>query len=446
MPPPPQRREVSPSSSAVPRRGSETHAANEPPSLLRRYVEVRSFSETICEPLSLEDYVVQTMPEASPAKWHLGHTTWFFETFVLARALEGYEPFHPGYAYLFNSYYEAAGERHARERRGLLSRPTVEEIVEYRYHVNRAMAALLAGPPERLGPLVDVVVLGLHHEQQHQELMLTDLKHVLASNPLRPVYRATADAPGPGRKASPLRWCGRPEGLVDIGARESGFAFDNERPRHRVFLESYEIASRPAACGEFLAFMADGGYERPELWLSDGWAARQRLGWEAPLYWEREGSTWLQMTLGGLRPVCPAEPVCHVSYYEADAFARWSDARLPTEAEWEAVAERSPAHHGNFVDDGHLHPLPTPTPSNTSLEPKQLFGDVWEWTSSPYAAYPGFRTLEGALGEYNGKFMCNQLILRGGSCFTPRGHARASYRNFFPPEARWQMTGLRLAR
>ncbi len=451
MPPPPQRHESPPSSSVVPRLGGEPPAAAEPPSLVRRFVEVRSFSETLCEPLALEDYVVQTMPDVSPTKWHLGHTTWFFEAFVLARGVEGYRPFHPGYNYLFNSYYEAAGERHDRARRGVLSRPTVEEIVEYRYHVNRAMVSLLSGASsERLEPLIDVLVLGLHHEQQHQELMLTDLKHVLGSNPLRPPYRPS---PGPaeGAKVAPLVWHGRGEGLAAIGANEGSFAFDNERPRHRVFLESYELASRAVTCGEFLEFMADGGYDRPELWLSDGWAARQRLGWQAPLYWEREASRWRQMTLGGLRPLCLAEPVCHVSYYEADAFARWYGARLPTEAEWETLAERGPAHEGNFVDDGALHPVPALEPElgrrgGAAAGPLQLFGDVWEWTSSPYAPYPGFRALEGALGEYNGKFMCNQMVLRGGSCLTPRGHARASYRNFFPPEARWQMTGLRLAR
>jgi ergothioneine biosynthesis protein EgtB len=441
---PPQRHDPPPSSSVVPR-GAEAAAPAEAPSLLRRYVEVRSFSETICEPLALEDYVVQTMPEVSPIKWHLAHTTWFFETFVLARGIEEYAPFHPAYNYLFNSYYEAAGERHARDRRGLLSRPTVEEIVEYRYHVNRAMASLLSGSsPGRLGSLVDVVVLGLHHEQQHQELMLTDLKHVLSSNPLRPVYKA---APGPaeGERAPPLAWHPGAEGVVVVGAREGGFAFDNERPQHRAFLEPYELASRLVTAGEFLEFIDDGGYERPDLWLSDGWAARTRLDWSAPLYWERdEGGAWRQITLGGVRAVCAAEPVCHVSYYEADAFARWRGARLPTECEWEAFAERQPAHEGNFVEAGVLHPLPATRGGRAA--PCQLFGDVWEWTSSPYAPYPGFRPLVGALGEYNGKFMCNQMVLRGGSCLTPKGHVRASYRNFFPPEARWQMSGLRLAR
>ncbi|HEU4410752.1 MAG TPA: ergothioneine biosynthesis protein EgtB [Polyangiaceae bacterium] len=444
MPPPPQRHDAPPASSVVPRQGA-IKTPVETPSLLRRYVEVRSFSETLCEPLALEDYVVQTMPEVSPTKWHLAHTTWFFETFVLARALEGYEPFHPAYNYLFNSYYEAAGDRHARDRRGVLSRPTVEEVIEYRYHVNRAMAALLSGsaPPGRLAPLVDVIVLGLHHEQQHQELMLTDLKHVLASNPLRPAYRADAGPPE-GAKAPPLVWHERAEGLAAVGAGEGGFSFDNERPRHRVFLESFELASRPVTAGEYLEFIRDGGYDRPELWLSDGWAARKRFDWQAPLYWEREGDLVRQMTLGGLRPLCHAEPVCHISYYEADAFARWYGARLPTECEWEAFAERAPAHEGNYVDAGHLHPEPAKRMSSPG--PLQLFGDVWEWTASPYAPYPGFRPLEGALGEYNGKFMCNQMVLRGGSCLTPRGHVRASYRNFFPPEARWQMSGLRLAR
>lgn len=443
MPPPPQRHDAPPASSVVPRQGA-VKTPVETPSLLRRYVEVRSFSETLCEPLALEDYVVQTMPEVSPTKWHLAHTTWFFEAFVLARGLPGYEPFHPAYGYLFNSYYEAAGERHARERRGMLSRPTVEEVVEYRYHVNRAMASLLSGAaPGRLGPLVDVIVLGLHHEQQHQELMLTDLKHVLASNPLRPAYRAEAGPPE-GAKAPPIVWHEQGEGLVSVGAAEGSFAFDNEGPRHRVFLEAFELASRPVTAGEYLEFINDKGYERPELWLSDGWAQRTRLGWSAPLYWERENGSWHEMTLGGLRPLCLAAPVCHVSYYEADAYARWRGARLPTECEWEAFAERATAHEGNFVETGHLHP--TPARPFGVAGPQQFFGDVWEWTSSPYSPYPGFQPLEGALGEYNGKFMCNQMVLRGGSCLTPRGHVRPSYRNFFPPEARWQMSGLRLAR
>ncbi|HLH25807.1 MAG TPA: ergothioneine biosynthesis protein EgtB [Chloroflexota bacterium] len=408
--------------------------------LLQQYQKVRCFTERICEPLAAEDYVVQSMPDASPAKWHLAHTSWFFETFILSPTLPHYQPFHPMYCYLFNSYYNAVGERHARPQRGLLTRPTVGEIYQYRAHVDARMEEFLtAAAPERLAPIAPIVELGLHHEQQHQELLLTDLKHALACNPLRPAYRESA--PGPAAEAPPLGWQAYPGGVGWLGFAGGGFAFDNELPRHRVFLEPFRLATRLVTNAEYLAFMADGGYRRPELWLSDGWNTVKAQGWDAPLYWEpRDGAWWVQ-TLAGPRPVAPAEPVCHVSYYEADAYARWAGARLPTEAEWEAAAADLPVA-GNFVESERFHPAPAPA-GGTGLQ--QMYGDVWEWTASAYSPYPGFRPTAGALGEYNGKFMCSQLVLRGGSCATPASHIRASYRNFFPPDARWQFSGIRLA-
>jgi len=407
-----------------------------------QYRAVRRATEALCEPLEAEDYVIQSMPDASPAKWHLAHTSWFFETFVLTEHLSDYRPFHPQFAVLFNSYYNAVGPRWPRPRRGLLSRPTVADVFRYRAHVDQRMAALFEAPAtDLLRRVADVVVLGLHHEQQHQELLLTDLKHALAANPLRPAYREVVP---PAEAAPPLAWHTVPSGVLSIGRDGTGFAFDNESPRHRVFVEDFQLASRPVTNGEFLAFLADGGYERPELWLSDGWAARQEQGWNAPLYWEPEGGGWVAMTLGGLRPIDPNEPVCHVSYYEADAFARWAGARLPTEAEWEvAAAEFLVA--GHFVEGGFYHPV-APAAADDRGPLVKLYGDVWQWTASAYAGYPGYAPASGALGEYNGKFMCNQLVLRGASCATPRSHARRTYRNFFPPDARWQFTGIRLAR
>jgi ergothioneine biosynthesis protein EgtB len=416
-------------------------AAHAPP-LASLYREVRRATEALCAPLEVEDYVLQSMPDASPAKWHLAHTAWFFETFVLAPHRPGYRPFHPQFAMLFNSYYNAVGPRWPRSQRGLLSRPTVAEVYRYRAHVDEQMAALFepasADLPRRVA---DVIVLGLNHEQQHQELLLTDLKHALAANPLRPAYREAAP---PGGKPPALEWQTFPAGVVWVGHDGDGFAFDNESPRHREFLEGFRLASRPVTNGEFLAFLADGGYERPELWLSDGWAARQAHGWAAPLYWERERGGWTALTLAGPRSIDPDEPVCHVSYYEADAFARWAGARLPTEAEWETAAATAPVA-GHFAEAGHYHPAVAAAAEDRGPI-YQLYGDVWQWTASPYVAYPGYAPPPGALGEYNGKFMCNQIVLRGASCATPRGHARRTYRNFFPPEARWQFTGVRLAR
>jgi ergothioneine biosynthesis protein EgtB len=405
------------------------------------YREVRRATEALCEPLEIEDYVLQSMPDASPVKWHLAHTAWFFETFVLAPHRPGYRPLHPQFAVLFNSYYNAVGPRWPRPQRGLLSRPTVAEVYGYRAHVDEQMTALFESASADLPRhIADAIVLGLNHEQQHQELLLTDLKHALAANPLRPAYREIAPQ---GGKPPALAWQTFPAGVVWVGHDGEGFAFDNESPRHRVFLDGFRLASRPATNGEFLAFMADGGYERPELWLSDGWAARQAHDWAAPLYWERDGNGWTSMTLAGPRPVDPDEPVCHVSYYEADAFARWAGARLPTEAEWETAAATVPVA-GHFVEAGRYHPAAAAAAGDGPIY--QLYGDVWQWTASPYVAYPGYAPPPGALGEYNGKFMCNQMVLRGASCATPRGHARRSYRNFFPPEARWQFTGIRLAR
>jgi ergothioneine biosynthesis protein EgtB len=400
------------------------------------YRRVRAFTERLCQPLEIEDYVVQSMPDCSPTKWHLAHVSWFFETFLLQPNVADYRSLHPQYTYLFNSYYNAVGKRHCRPKRGLISRPTVAETYRYRAYVDEHVFSLLErADQEVLDRVEPVVVLGLHHEQQHQELLVTDLKHMLAENPLHPVYR-----PQPPRASGtvvPLHWRQYPGGPSWIGHAGEGFAFDNEGPRHQVFLEPFELALRPVTNGDYLAFMADGGYQRPDLWLSTGWATVQEQGWEAPLYWERQGDTWWSFTLHGFSPVDEAEPVCHVSYYEADAFARWADARLPTEAEWEVVAADTPLT-GNFVESELYHPAP--------ISSEGLFGDVWQWTQSSYAPYPGFRPAAGAIGEYNGKFMCNQYVLRGGSCATSESHLRATYRNFFPADARWQFMGLRLAR
>jgi ergothioneine biosynthesis protein EgtB len=415
-------------------------AAPAPPNgaaLIDEYRSVRARTEELCEPLETEDYVIQSMPDASPVKWHLAHTSWFFETFLLAPHVPGYRPFDPDFNFLFNSYYNAVGPRWQRDRRGALSRPTVAEVFRYRAHVDEHMDELLRRLPAGAAP---TVALGLNHEQQHQELILTDLKHALCANPLRPVY-APAAMPkgGPARR----RWVEFRGGLVWLGHDGRGFAFDNEGPRHQVFVRPFCLMSHPVTCGEYRDFISDSGYERPDLWLSDGWAARQAHDWEAPLYWERDGAGWQLLTLAGRRALDADEPVCHVSYYEADAFARWAGARLPTEAEWECAAVALPVA-GHFAEAGRFHPGAAPAADDRGPL-KQLYGDVWQWTASPYVAYPGYAPPAGALGEYNGKFMCNQLVLRGASCATPRGHARPTYRNFFPPECRWQFVGIRLA-
>jgi ergothioneine biosynthesis protein EgtB len=405
-----------------------------------RYSALRAQTEHLCEPLDTEDYVVSSMPDVSPTKWHLAHTSWFFETFVLAPHAPDYQSPNPRYAFLFNSYYVQAGERHCRAKRGLVTRPTVREVFEYRTHVDAAMHALIdriAGDTEH--PAHALIELGLHHEQQHQELLVTDIKHVFWMNPLRPVYRArVVEADGAG---APALWQPVAGGVHRIGHEGDGFAFDNESPAHRVFLEDFRIASRLVTNADYLEFIEDGGYTRPELWLSPGLATVQDQEWEAPFYWERTSDGWTEFTLSGTRPVSPNEPVCHVSYFEADAFARWAGHRLPTEAEWEVAASGEPVS-GHFVESERYHPSPA-DPSARGLS--QLYGDVWQWTQSAYVGYPGFKPAGGAIGEYNGKWMADQWVLRGASCATPRSHARLTYRNFFPSDARWQFTGIRLA-
>ncbi len=406
-------------------------------SLLEAYAAVRRLTSELCRPLALEDYVVQSAPECSPAKWHLAHTTWFFENFLLAPLFPGYRHFHPCYGYLFNSYYETVGTFFPRPMRGLLSRPTVEDVLRYRAHVDEHMRELIARlDPQRDAQTMLRVTLGLHHEQQHQELLLTDVKHLLALNPLRPVYREAAEERP--AEAVELGWLEFPAGIYSAGFEGQGFAFDNEKPRHRVFLERFALATRPVSNGEYLEFMHAGGYRDAALWLSDGWRKVNEAGWQAPQYWEQIDGQWWHMTLSGLQRIDPHAPVGHVSYYEADAFARWAGKRLPTEFEWEAAAASLPVA-GNLLDSGRLQPSAAGNASH------QFFGDVWEWTSSAYSPYPGFKPLAGSLGEYNGKFMVSQLVLRGGSCATPRSHIRATYRNFFYPPDRWQFMGLRLA-
>jgi ergothioneine biosynthesis protein EgtB len=403
--------------------------------LAARYRVTRARTERLSAPLELEDYQLQSMPDCSPPKWHLAHTAWFFETFVLAPHEPGFRPYEPQFGYLFNSYYDAVGDRWPRPARGLLSRPTVAEVYAYRRAVDERMLALIGSADDRtLATIVPVAEIGLNHEEQHQELLLTDIKHAFGLNPLRPRYAPPGEEPR--ADATPAEWEYHAEGVRWVGHDGSGFAFDNEGPRHRAIFAAFEVASRPVNNGEYLCFVEDDGYERPELWLSDGWASRQRAGWSAPLHWQRDGSGFALFTLRGMRPLDPAEPVCHLSYYEADAYARWAGARLPTEFEWEIAAGPREAS-GNFLDSGRLHP------ANSG---NSFYGDVWVWTASPYVAYPGYRPATGALGEYNGKFMCNQMVLRGGSCATPAGHVRPTYRNFFPPDARWQFSGLRLAK
>ncbi len=403
------------------------------------FAAVRRRTERLCEPLVTEDFVVQSMPDVSPTRWHLAHTTWFFETFVLARWEADHRPLNADYQILFNSYYNSVGEQFPRARRGMLTRPTVAEVFDYRHAIDEAMVRLL----ERVADdaeLARVVELGLHHEQQHQELMLTDIKHVLSCNPLWPVYRQRARETSV-RSGRPAHWSRFDGGLVAIGHEGSSFAFDNERPRHQTYLEPFELQDRLITCGEYREFVADGGYQRPELWLSLGWATVRQEEWRAPLYWVERDGEWFEFTLAGLRSLEREAPVCHVSYFEAEAFARWAAARLPTEAEWEHAAADG-AVAGSFVESEHYHPAAVSDQRGLA----QMYGEAWQWTQSPYTPYPGYAAPAGALGEYNGKFMCNQYVLRGGSCATAARHARATYRNFFPPEARWQFSGIRLAR
>lgn len=409
-----------------------------------QFCRVRQQSLELCQPLTPEDMMVQSCPEASPAKWHLAHTTWFFETFVLREFLPGYQEYHPSFLWLFNSYYNAVSDQPEKKLRASFSRPGLQEILEYRQHVDAAIEQLVqSGATEEAEQRIK---LGLHHEQQHQELLATDIKHAFWTDPLHPAY---ADGPleSSANGPVPLEWFAHPGGMVEIGHSGNGFAFDNESPRHKVYLEPFEIASRLVTCGEYLDFINCGGYERSELWLSDGWTAVQALGWQAPLYWHRGRSEeWSVFTLRGDVPLgdLAATPVCHISYFEADAFANWAGKRLPTEAEWETVAA-SLSPKGNFLENGVFHPSGGDFARKGAHPPQQMFGDVWEWTASPYIGYPGYQPLPGALGEYNGKFMSSQMVLRGGSVVTPASHIRASYRNFFQPGTRWQFSGLRLA-
>lgn len=407
--------------------------------LSQRFQHVRQWTETLCRPLTNEDYVPQSMPDCSPIKWHLAHTSWFFDCFVLRHQKKD-KLFHPQFDYLFNSYYGTIGACQPRFQRGLLTRPLVEEVFAYRRYVDEQIQNLLAaGADEKICALIE---LGVNHEQQHQELILTDVKHLFFCNPLRPIYAPKKETHDPTAECEDKQWQHFDEGLRNIGANSSGFAFDNERPQHRFFVPEFSLQTTLVTNQEYLEFINDGGYRRSELWLSDGDICRQQDHWEAPLYWEQRDQEWWQFTLHGMQKIKADEPVCHLSYYEADAFSRWKNARLPSEEEWETAANLS-ALEGNFVESQHYHPRP---PSDTYRSMQQLFGDVWEWTASSYTAYPGFQPLSGSLGEYNGKFMCNQIVLRGGSCVSPQSHLRASYRNFFPPHTRWQFSGLRLAK
>jgi ergothioneine biosynthesis protein EgtB len=412
--------------------------------LAERYRAIRQTTERLAESVTAEDAVVQSMPDASPTKWHLAHTSWFFETLVLSSAVKDYQAYHPMYSHLFNSYYQTIGDPYAQRYRGLLSRPTNEEVMAYRHYVDLAMLDFLNnGSDDLTGPIKQVIETGFHHEEQHQELILTDIKHLFSCNPLRPAYQ---------KKELPrleaivdLDWWECPKDRYEIGHAGPGFSYDNEGPRHEVLLNPFAMATRLVTNGEYLEFIDDGGYGRPDFWLSDGWKKVLEEGWDRPLYWERRKGKQSQMTLLGVKEIDLNAPVCHVSFYEADAYARWKGLRLPSEAEWE-VASRDQVVSGNLLERNYLHPIPVAGGGTREEGPTQLFGDVWEWTASAYGPYPGYRVPAGALGEYNGKFMCNQMVLRGGSCVTPRAHIRATYRNFWAPEKRWQFTGIRLAR
>jgi ergothioneine biosynthesis protein EgtB len=442
---------LSPSAAATVDRTASAHprsraSLSPAQSLVARFHEVRNFTNLLSADLAPEDCVVQSMPEVSPTKWHLAHTTWFFETFILKKWMPGYQPVVPQYGYLFNSYYNAAGNMHRRDLRGLISRPTVEETRRYRSSIDSYIDNLILGADEKLFREIEpILILGIHHEQQHQELLVTDIKHVFAQNPLYPVFR-DGKIDIEARGATPQNFIEFDEAIVEIGHDGSGFSYDNEGPRHRALVLPFSLASRPVTNGEYLEFMNDGGYARPEFWLSLGWTTVNDPtlgGWQAPLYWTKRDGAWCNFTLSGFRPVDDNEPVTHVSYFEADAYANWKGARLPTEFEWERAAV-DVSIDGNFVETERFHPQPA-TVSPRDRRFAQMFGDVWEWTRSAYSPYPGYHAGPGALGEYNGKFMCNQYVLRGGSCATSRTHIRKTYRNFFQPDKRWQFTGIRLA-
>ncbi len=430
-----------PTAAAQPRSRESSSPAKD---LLARFHEVRNFTAKLAENLAPEDCVVQSIPDVSPTKWHLAHTTWFFETFILKKWVNGYRDAVPEYAYLFNSYYNAAGAMHRRDLRGLISRPTVEETKKYRTSVNAGIDRLVANADEKLFREIEpILVLGIHHEQQHQELLITDIKHVFAQNPLFPVFQKQKIADGK-TDIAPLKFVEFGEATIEIGHEGNGFSYDNEGPRHRALVLPFALANRLVTNAEYLEFLKDECYSRSEFWLSLGWMTVNEQNWRAPLYWIERDGEWWHFTLSGLRQVDPNEPVTHLSYFEADAYANWAGARLPTEFEWECAAAKIEIG-GNFVETERFHPAPLSQPPKNG-ELAQMFGDVWEWTRSSYSPYPGYRAGPGALGEYNGKFMCNQYVLRGGSCATSRTHIRKTYRNFFQPEKRWQFMGIRLAR
>ncbi|HMB97632.1 MAG TPA: ergothioneine biosynthesis protein EgtB [Balneolaceae bacterium] len=412
-----------------------------PSELIEKFRKVRSFTEEITEPLEIEDYVVQVTKNASPAKWHLAHTTWFFETFLLEKELDDYDPVHPQYSYLFNSYYLQTGVPHCRARRGNISRPTVKQVYEYRKSINESVQKLLSSATEsqyqKWGPIVEI---GIHHERQHQELLLTDLKYMFSQNPLNPVYKSVDR---PKIKSLPeISWVPFKEGVYKIGHNGKGFGYDNEFPRHKTYIHDFELADRLVTNGEFMEFIESGAYSETKWWLDEGYSTVRDENWNAPLQWREIDGEWHQFTLSGLEKIDPNDPVTHVSYFEADAYARWKGYRLPTEQEWEVAAETLDIE-GSFADAGHLHPMALQS-ENEGL--KQMFGEAWQWTQSSYSPYPGYQPLPGALGEYNGKFMCNQYVLRGGSCATSKSHYRKTYRNFFYADERWQFTGIRLAK
>nr|WP_010130393.1 ergothioneine biosynthesis protein EgtB [Microbulbifer agarilyticus] len=432
---------------------TRTLSLDERSALLMQYQSVRQQTERIVQPLSPEDLQLQSMPDASPGKWHLAHTSWFFETFILQPHCPAYDGFHPEFHHLFNSYYNALGTPFSRPQRGLLSRPSLDQVFAYRQHVDSEIARWLI-EEEVDGDLANLLVLGLNHEQQHQELVLTDIKHALSINPIFPAYKQESDESHTERDSlAGLSWLSVPEDTYTLGGDGKAFAFDNEGPPHQRYQPAFRIASRLVTNGEYLAFMKAGGYQQPRLWLSDGWAHVNQSERRAPLYWREVEGTWYEFTLSGLQPLDLDAPVCHVNFYEADAFATWAGFRLPTEFEWEIAAwlhcQPDAAERGNMLEAGHFHPQPELDnfDAQTSAEGQgaQLLGNVWQWTSSAYQPYPGFKASADAVGEYNGKFMCNQMVLRGGSCVTPRSHIRISYRNFFYPHQVWQFTGIRLA-